>query len=272
MERPLIKFNQPNAVLYIICNGHAVCGVIVDALDREAEAGHLVHGLAVVIIPAVITPGIKRPDRRRVLLYAGQLGHVRRGLLMALVNAETMLRPEDTVHIIRVFVSAVVGFGTPHLYLMLQDLCYHPGLGAALAAAVENPVVDVHIMAIHISDGHTQAVAAAPGHVIHETDVIPLSVRQHAIIIIQAIRGECKPLFFYAMLHEQTFKIRAVNGGLDVPDFLGRISVRVVILKIAYFILIPDRDSNEAIARIVSMVRLHAACMAIGVPTDCSCK
>lgn len=155
---------------------------------------------------------------------------------------------------------------------MLQDLRHHPGLGTALVAAVEDPVVDIYIMAIHIGDGHTQAVAAAPGHVVHEHDVVRLSVRQHAIIIIQAIRGECKPLFFYAVLHEKALKIRAVNGGLDVPDFLGRISVRVVILKIAYFILIPDRDSNEAIARIVSMVRLHAACMAIGVPTDCSCK
>lgn len=34
MERPLIKFNQPNAVVYIICNGHAACGILVDIFQK----------------------------------------------------------------------------------------------------------------------------------------------------------------------------------------------------------------------------------------------
>ena len=76
----------------------------------------------------------------------------------------------------------------------------------------------------------------------------------------------------HAMLHEQTFKIRAVDGGLDIPDFLRGVPVRVLILKIADLILVPDWDNNKAIARIIPVVRLHTACMAIGVPTDCSCK
>ena len=61
--------------------GHAVCGVIVDVFHGKGEAGHLVHGIAVIIVLAVIRAQVKRPDRRRVLLDTSQLGHVGRRLL-----------------------------------------------------------------------------------------------------------------------------------------------------------------------------------------------
>lgn len=272
-KRPFPHADRLYPVRQVICqHGHAVCGVVVDVFHGEAEAGHLIHRLPVIIVPAIIAAEIEAPNRRRVLLNAGQLGHIGRCLLMAHVDAVLVLLPEDAVHIVAILIATVVGLGTPHLYLVLQDLRHHPWLGVGLIAAVENPVMDIYIMAIHISNGHTQAIAAAPGYVIDKADVVRLSVRQHSIIIVQAIRGERKPLFFYAVLHEQALKIRAVDGGLDVPDFFGRISVSVVILKITHFILIPDRNGNEATARIVPMVCLHATYQVIGVPPDCSCK
>ena len=97
MERPLIKFNQPNAIVYIICNGHAVCGIIVDVFHGKAEAGHFVHRFAVIIIPAIIAPEVETPDCRIVLLDAGKLGHVGRCLFMAHVDAVMVLLPKDTV-------------------------------------------------------------------------------------------------------------------------------------------------------------------------------
>lgn len=110
----------------------------------------------------------------------------------------------------------------------------------------------------HISDRHTQTVAA-PWHIVDKADVIRLSVRQNAIIIIQAIRWECKPLF-YAMLHEKALKIRTVYGGFDVPDFFSRIYIRVVILKIGHFILVPDRDGNKATVRIIHKLPVKLPC------------
>lgn len=177
----------------VICqHGHAVCGVIVDIFHGEAEASHLVHGFAVIIVPAVIAAEIKCPDRRRVLLDTGQLGHVRRCLFMAHVDAVIVLRPEDAVHI-----AAVIGFGVPHLYLVLQDLRHHPWLGVSLIPAVENPVMDIHIMAIYIGNGHIQTVSATPCHVVHKYDVVRLSVWQHTIIIVQPVRRESQALLLY---------------------------------------------------------------------------
>lgn len=164
-------------------------------LHGERKACHFVHGLAVIVVPAVIAAEIETPDRWRVLLDTGQLGHVGRRLLMAHVDAVLVLLPEDAVHIIAVLIAAVVSFCTPHLDLVLEDLRHHPGLGAALVAAVKNPVVDIHIMAIHIGNRHTQAVAAALGYVIDKADVVRLSVRQYTIIKFKLSEGNASPSF-----------------------------------------------------------------------------
>ena len=87
-KRPFPHADRLYPVRQVICqHGHAVCGVVVDVFDRKAKAGHFVHGLAVIIVPAVISTEIKCPDRRRVLLDTGQLGHVGRHLFMAHVDA-----------------------------------------------------------------------------------------------------------------------------------------------------------------------------------------
>ena len=96
-------------------HGHAVCGVIVDVFPGEGEAGHLVHRLAVIIVAAIIAAEVEAPDRWRVLLDAGQLGHVGRRFLVAHVDAVLVLLPEDAVHIIAVLIAAVVCLGAPHL-------------------------------------------------------------------------------------------------------------------------------------------------------------
>ena len=51
------------------------------AFRREAEAGQLVHGVAVILVAAGVAAEIKPPHIRRVLLYASELRHVRRSFL-----------------------------------------------------------------------------------------------------------------------------------------------------------------------------------------------
>lgn len=93
-----------------------------NVFDRKAEAGHLVHGFAVIIVPAVIAAEIEAPDRRRVLLYPRQLRHICRSFFVRHVDAVLVLLPEDAVHIVAVLIAAVVGFGAPHLYRFKSTL------------------------------------------------------------------------------------------------------------------------------------------------------
>lgn len=77
-----------------------------------------------------------------MLPYSRQFRHIRWCFFVRHVDAVIMLRPENAVHIVAVLIAAVIGLRAPHLYLMLEDLRHHPGLGTALVAAVEDPVVD----------------------------------------------------------------------------------------------------------------------------------
>ena len=145
-KRPFSNAHGLDPIRQVICqHGHAICGVVVDVFHGEAEAGHLVHDFPVIIVPAVIRSEVKCPDCRRVLLYSRQLRHICWGFFVRHVDAVLVLLPEDAVHIVAVLIAAVIGLGAPHLYLMLQDLRHHPGLGATLITAVKNPVVDKQV-------------------------------------------------------------------------------------------------------------------------------
>ena len=63
-------------------HGEAIGSVIVDVLHREAEAGQLVHGLAVIIVPAAVGTEIIAPDSRGMLLNSSQLRHIGRGFFV----------------------------------------------------------------------------------------------------------------------------------------------------------------------------------------------
>jgi len=77
LKWPFPHTNRLNPIAQIIRqHGEAVGGVIVDVLHREAEAGQLVHGLAVIIVPAAVGTEIIAPDSRGVLLNASQLRHI----------------------------------------------------------------------------------------------------------------------------------------------------------------------------------------------------
>ena len=57
-----------NSICQVISqHGKGVCGVIVEIFHRKTEAGQLVHGLAVIIIPAFITAEIEAAHSRGML-------------------------------------------------------------------------------------------------------------------------------------------------------------------------------------------------------------
>ncbi len=148
LKRTLPNADHLNPVAQVICqHGHGICSVIVDILHGETEAGQLVHGLAVIVIPAAVFPEIEVPDRGCMLLNSRQFRHIRRSFFVRHVDAVLMLIPEDTVYIVAVFVPTVIGFSTPHFNLVLQDLRHHTGLGAALIPSVKNPVMDEPVQA-----------------------------------------------------------------------------------------------------------------------------
>ena len=78
-------------------HSEAVGGVIVDVLHGEAEAGQLVHGLAVIIVPAAVGAEIIAPDSRGVLLDAGQLRHIGRGFFVRHIDTVAMLATESVL-------------------------------------------------------------------------------------------------------------------------------------------------------------------------------
>ena len=146
--------------------------VVMEILRREAKTRQLVHGLTVIVVPAIALPEVEIPNRRRVLLDPRQLRHVRGSFLVTHVNRIPVLLSENTIHVVRILLAAVIRLGLSHLHLVGQNLRYHTGLRHALIPAVENPIVNIHVVAIHEAYRHTQRVTAAPCHVIHEYDVI----------------------------------------------------------------------------------------------------
>lgn len=97
-KRPFAHTDCLNPVAQIIRqHGEAVSGVIVDVLYREAEAGQLVHGLAVIIVPAAVGTEIIAPDSRGVLLDASQLCHIGRGFFVRHIDTVAMLATESVL-------------------------------------------------------------------------------------------------------------------------------------------------------------------------------
>ena len=123
LKRPLPNTHSLNPIAQVICqHGEAIGGVIVDILHGEGKPRQLVHGLAVIIVPAAVGTEIIAPDSRGVLLNASQLRHIGRGFFVRHIDTVAVLLPEDAVNIIAVLIAAVVGLGATHFDLMLQNL------------------------------------------------------------------------------------------------------------------------------------------------------
>ena len=133
LERPFRHTNRLNPIAQVISqHGEAIGGDIVDILHGEGKPRQLVHGLAVIIVPAAVGTEIIAPDSRGVLLDASQFRHIGRGLFVRHIDAVAVLLPEDAVDIIAILIAAVVGLGATHFDLVLQDFRHHPGLCAVL--------------------------------------------------------------------------------------------------------------------------------------------
>ena len=194
-----------------------------------------------------------------MLLDSRQLRHVRRCFLVTHVDAVPMLLSQDAIHVIGILVTAIICLRSAHLHLVLEDLRHHARLRVTLIAFIENPVVNVHILPVHIRNRHRQTIATAPRHVIYKHDVIRLTVRQHTVVVFQPIRRECQPLLLDAVLHEQALEVRAVDGRLNITDFLGRITVWMLIFEIGLLIFVPHGDGDERISGVVHMSVIHTA-------------
>lgn len=104
----------------IACHhGEAIGGVIVQILRREEKARKLRHRLAVILVTTLAIAEIKATDSRRVLLNARELRHIRRRLLVAHIDAVAVFLLQNPVHVLGVFLTAVVRLGLPHLDLVM---------------------------------------------------------------------------------------------------------------------------------------------------------
>lgn len=98
LKQSLPYTHRLNSICQIVCHhSHGVSCVIVDILYGKAEAAHLVHGLAVVIVPAFFATEIIASHCRCMLLYPRQLRHIGRCLFVRHVDAVAMLFTEDAM-------------------------------------------------------------------------------------------------------------------------------------------------------------------------------
>ena len=156
LEQAMCHGNALDSAAQIV-NQHrqAVGSIIMKVLRREAETRHLVHGSSVILIATVRITEIEAADRRRMLLDACQLRHVRGSFLVRHIYAVPILLAQNTIYIITVLVAAVVCLRSAHLNLVLQDFCNNTRFRVALIAIIKHPIVDVHASAVHIGDRHT---------------------------------------------------------------------------------------------------------------------